>query len=696
MQRSIAVIMLLFLPGIMVPQEQDWLPEGAELYYANYPWGGTGPVTLQAIAVVSASETDSSQIRTFDGYCNGCESLSLYNAYLERVGGRVYYCLVSDSSRYLLYDFNAIEQDTVSFLGVFDNQDPKYSKYVVRDIDTVCLFDTLIEKARVVSADFGVDEFAVYEYGGQIYDELGGIGCLLSQNGVCDSHSGPLVAYRHPVKGLHCFDTTLCALLLADQDYAPIRDLNARFYEHAEGNIYAVGIDKVDISGDTLRFFPHVSVTDSFDFLQKNNWCNAASGSWMFHHLDYINDGTAIFYTGDYLLQYGFPLADEFKINTRAEKGDTWLAMSSYNLNFDHFTLYASVVDKFEMEFLGIIDTVKLIGFHSPDTDSFDNLYVLLGKRTALVSAINFRQINKYDQSYFENDYDRQSTLPLVGIEYGPGVYNISWPDVWNFDVGDELHTQKYEQPFYDLPKFTRIERIWRILEKDYLSGLNAFGYQIDEHTRITKQDTSLSVSITRDTIYKEFFESEDFDALPGVLVSSDSIPYYHLGRAFGRMTKGFANWISINSTPSCLQLSAGEGCSSYVTYIEGLGGPYYSCQNIFGGGFYHNVLHYFRKGQETYGEPYDLSTSIQESVNVGLTDVLLFPNPATAYLTVSTAREELALVEVIDMLGRVVLTSSQAETMVELDISALKSGTYMVRIYTRAKKALLTRFVKP
>lgn len=105
MKHPVTVLAFILFYSTPQAQHQDWLPEGAILYYANYEWGLPGPPTIQEIHVIDANETDSSQIRQLSGFCNGCEALTLANALLERIDDKVYYRISGQHSKYLLYDF---------------------------------------------------------------------------------------------------------------------------------------------------------------------------------------------------------------------------------------------------------------------------------------------------------------------------------------------------------------------------------------------------------------------------------------------------------------------------------------------------------------------------------------------------------------------------------------------------------------
>ena len=73
---------------------------------------------------------------------------------------------------------------------------------------------------------------------------------------------------------------------------------------------------------------------------------------------------------------------------------------------------------------------------------------------------------------------------------------------------------------------------------------------------------------------------------------------------------------------------------------------------------------------------------AIYGNANVGITNaanvnVALYPNPTNSMLNIAT--EGLQSVEVMDMTGRMVMTSSQNT----IDMSQLSNGVYVVRVNT-------------
>jgi len=64
--------------------------------------------------------------------------------------------------------------------------------------------------------------------------------------------------------------------------------------------------------------------------------------------------------------------------------------------------------------------------------------------------------------------------------------------------------------------------------------------------------------------------------------------------------------------------------------------------------------------------------------------DIMLWPNPATDLLNITTSDEPLLNVRILDMQGRIVLVHSTATTYrTTLDLHALRPGSYLVHLET-------------
>ena len=96
--------------------------------------------------------------------------------------------------------------------------------------------------------------------------------------------------------------------------------------------------------------------------------------------------------------------------------------------------------------------------------------------------------------------------------------------------------------------------------------------------------------------------------------------------------------------------------------------------------------------GAHVYVDKLLVSDSSTASVNAGNAfDFGIYPNPVQNELTIAT-EEEIASVQIVDLVGNTVLTNSEVNGSV--DVSSLTSGVYVIRL-TSASGVATSKFVK-
>ncbi|MBK7382467.1 MAG: S8 family peptidase [Flavobacteriales bacterium] len=76
-------------------------------------------------------------------------------------------------------------------------------------------------------------------------------------------------------------------------------------------------------------------------------------------------------------------------------------------------------------------------------------------------------------------------------------------------------------------------------------------------------------------------------------------------------------------------------------------------------------------------------------------TDILVWPNPARSILNISTGRNGVALVTIMDIAGRVVRSARHADgNAIVMDVLDLPSGTYSIRV-EQADRSFVSRWAK-
>ena len=82
------------------------------------------------------------------------------------------------------------------------------------------------------------------------------------------------------------------------------------------------------------------------------------------------------------------------------------------------------------------------------------------------------------------------------------------------------------------------------------------------------------------------------------------------------------------------------------------------------------------------YDEGDEVSFRTMENLSINdnnLQNVIIYPNPTTSILNIENA--ENSMIEIYDLLGRVVLFENNISINKQLNVSSLSTGTYLIKI---------------
>ncbi|GAL85271.1 regulatory P domain protein [Sporocytophaga myxococcoides] len=382
---------------------------------------------------------------------------------------------------------------------------------------------------------------------------------------------------------------------------------------------------------------------------------------------------------------------DSIIFHKYADVNDTWIFWSSEENYFE-----ATVIKK-EQETFNIYEdqvtdsvmtvsvTLKKVGDNSPLSHSFN------GKEWKISKKYGF--VKTYDLLNFPEDIN---AMLLAGIEESNiGVRNLTLKDIYNFEVGDELHVREFENSS-DLKE---TKSIHKVIDKSITAGNDSIVYHI----------SVLRNSVFFESGVEQFTVNADTNILNVPIALGDSginwLPLVaHIGTAYvdytsqsldeptSRMSKRYIYESLIPSDPSdsCYKLVVDWG-SVDNRYIEGLGGPYNS--GWYGMFSYGRELVYYKKGSVEWGTPYDLVTRVlgkKSGVNISLS-----PNPATDKIRISSEGIQNTFYKVFNVEGREVLNGYFIGAEETVDVNSLKVGIYSMMILNEGGVIYTSRFVK-
>lgn len=454
----------------------------------------------------------------------------------------------------------------------------------------------------------------------------------------------------------------LCDNLTAQNYQAVYSNRIAHFVDNSQ-NVQSLRIDSIVCNIDTI-FYPFTVI------VEQGNYCYSPfKASWIGEKVIIDIDGN------NYFMNFH---ADSIRIKTSAALNETWMA---YHLK-DSIVIMATVVKHSKSFFLGIEDSVKTISFQCYDKN-MDSLDTPLNEKQIELSE-NYGLIKTLDFYYFpninDNGYSSQEELVLVGLTNPQlGVQNITWKDIYNFMAGDELHII---EEFSDWREFggrayTR-KSVFSYLNKNEIGDTIEYTYARKEYYKENINNEDFTTSFINDTVTERLTPQLDLNFLPNQPIGAGLMSFYRMTIA-DRLSKFSSTELFARKNDSCWEHVMYDGCISSKEYIEGLGGPYYSCDLSFSFGGYSRYLAYYKKGDDVWGTPLALSSVKKESssdevvvmqVNDKLKLIIRGFSPFNSYYIFIYSSE-----------GRLMLEKKLIESETMLELPNVLSGIYLYKV---------------
>jgi len=451
-------------------------------------------------------------------------------------------------------------------------------------------------------------------------------------------------------------------LPLVAQNYQTIRSDRTAYYYNQGGYVSCIRIDSFAVQSDSV-FYPFLNLG------QTDYGCYTPYGTpWIGKKILVQQDGYTLFFN---------KANDTIKIKTNASLNENWTAYKLKNSTI----IVAEVTNIDTLGFLGMEDSVKTIGFKvydksmNPVTHPLNDMTILLSKNFGLVQTFNFKLFPALESGDFP--YEPFQEYDLAGLTNPQkGLQNITWFQVHDFQVGDEIHTE-YETGSFGYDR-TTVDNIETYLERtDYTDSII---YRIDRRQSIHRTwPDNETREYKHDTIRLVIRQNPEFDKLPGEPVVSDYLAYSNSMYKNNYNAKSVASlYESIwPSSDSCWAHCCVSGCSPYYTYIKGLGGPYYECESSFDIG--KSELLYYKKGLVTWGTPLIISGLNNHTLQK---DISVYPNPARDRIWIEVQYAEFPFtLELTDINGKSLLRQEINYNNASVDVRELGKGMFLFRL---------------
>lgn len=454
---------------------------------------------------------------------------------------------------------------------------------------------------------------------------------------------------------------------LMAQQYQPIQSGRISYFIAQNGNVKCVRIDSVEFKTDSV-LHPVSNIE------QKENDCYTPYGtSWIGNKVIIQSNGFTVFVNKEY---------DSVKIKTNAILNESWTA---YQFS-DSSIVIATIMNFDTLGFLGLVDSVKTIGFRvfdkklNPVNHVLNTMSIIVSKNYGLLKTLNFSMFPGFNEYYYYQDQLQE--YALAGLSAPKlGIQNLEWYAVNDFQVGDELHVRYENSEWYD-PAYAIYDlrqTIYKYLARK--ENADSIVYTIERTQSLTQTEiANTTYTYIHDTIESIIKPWPLFEELPGEVIFSNNLAYslrMQITNFISKTIPSFSEWFHQNSE-SCWSNCCADGCFPTDTYLKGLGGPYYECVNFGIGGGITNKLVYYKKGSESWGMPLVI-TSVKEYSIEDKIDI--YPNPAKnrIYITVQNLGLPIIL-EIVNIEGQVHIVGKVDSNSSSINIENLKSGIYIYR----------------
>ena len=443
------------------------------------------------------------------------------------------------------------------------------------------------------------------------------------------------------------------------QNYNCIQSGQAQYFTNSTHYLRCISIDSSRVSATDTTFYPYKT------YFPMCTTCSA--GSWISSRVVKKNDGAFLFRTYR---------EDTIIIRPQALPGDSWVF---YN---DTSTKYymASVVSVDTMTFAGILDSVKRIRINAfisgtpYPSDSCDNLEFYLSKDHGFVRIFSvfffpdvFTNIDPLQVPGGKGMFSRvqyHNPTKLEVLQYSPGdiiqSYSTSNPYPYNesdYVYYDSVVARDSLDPYHIQYTLFRWSS-WSSIVATYGSSYTDHGYST--YLYYLMADTSLLMPRTLPESRLGYKYPLCFHYNPNDTAWCITSPFY-----------SFDYYISF------------EGCPYGSSFKSGIGQTYYENTHFWAGdigfcvGESSSIGGTIINGIRCYNPVKPTYVGVEDVY--GLNNFAVSPNPSDGVFTI-TAPSNITSIAVYDLLGKIVYTGDYNTKQVQIDLSTLPQGMYLLK----------------
>lgn len=445
-------------------------------------------------------------------------------------------------------------------------------------------------------------------------------------------------------------------------DYQAVYSHRTVFFQEAE-EVLPIRIDSIKINSDSI-LYPIRSI-ETVDY----SCFNPKGASWMGKKI-IVNQNWNYFFNAQ---------NDTIKFKTSASLNESWDVYSSPEI-----LIKGTVISIDTVHFLGLVDSVKTIELKAYTITlnalphKLDNKRIRISKHYGFIDTMNFNSWPAYQFTYIQGDIFQPTLAGMTNPEIG--IQNLTWFKVFDFQPGDEIHSE-YNSGWAVGPPPSHFTTNIKTIKK-YISRTDhtdSIQYIIDFQQIATEYIKGTFVpTINHYTTTETIKPNTEFDKLAREPIIDD----YSAGlntQLYSTFQVKRAPHITENvferDDSNCWSQIILDGCFPMNSYYKGLGGPYIECTGWMMS-FENNSLVYYKKGAETWGTPLVID-GLSEAKNKQA--IAVYPNPATDIINFGVS--ENAEITITDLQGKSLINKAISCFDNTISLDNLSAGLYIYRI---------------
>jgi len=435
---------------------------------------------------------------------------------------------------------------------------------------------------------------------------------------------------------LLCFS----GFILNAQNYQNICTSGITFYKNNSGYIKAFSLDSAykansgKLIHDTLgQMGTDDTIFISYRTIQPfliNNCFDTTNGSILGRRVYKKQDGTFYFFNYNH---------DTLTIKALAALYGTWKFCDLSGGSW----IEAQVTNISQDTILGLADMAKVISFQAKDING-NNISNFLNQKIIKLSQ-HYGISETYDLYYMPDiEGNDASTYFLSGKTVSSlGIQNLTWKDIYNFDVGDEFDwTGDYWNG--DGPSWETMERV---LGKQVFGNMDSVKYTMEDCQILWLPQPPPNEEKGYDTIIVSYnfikMDNGTIQDLPqafGGGPNPHAPSYNRFIQLPGRQTQEYVTWQYSRAAGNCWGTPS-EPTYALYDYSEGLGNTYtYSEEWEEWPIKWSQAMVYYKKGSETWGTPLAIDCyallGYENKVVSHEPDIEVIPNPVETLAEIS------------------------------------------------------------